>query len=209
MFYQDQIDSEFRFGDVIKGFVSATPKINNPPINSYNSTYSIQISNPLFYIILSPCCSISDKVISLSPLIPVLSTFFLNPYFTEDLTRINRIVTPDKALPPIAFEKMPEETKEEHLNKEPAYTFVDLFVYEKNELFPEYTISFKKTDSIQTNYYMIDFRNTYRVDCSMIKNPSNVPIDLKFLQLTVKTRSELRDKITKYYGRIPDDDIID
>ena len=96
-FYQEIIDPGFRFGDVIKGFISATPNVSNPPINSDNTNYSIEISSP-YCAIVSPCCSIKDKVISLSPLLHVNKRIFENPYFREDLTRINRIVPPEKSI---------------------------------------------------------------------------------------------------------------
>jgi len=54
LFYQESIDREFRFGDVIKGFISATPNVPNPPINSDNTDYSIDISMS-YCAIVSPC----------------------------------------------------------------------------------------------------------------------------------------------------------
>lgn len=207
-FYQESIDQGFRFGDVIKGFVSATPSVSNPPINSDNTDYSIEISTP-YCAIISPCCSIKDKVISLSPLLHVNKTIFRNPYCKEDLTRINRTVPSEKSVPPIAFEKMPPEEKERILSKGPSYIFLNLFIYEQHDLFPEYPIQLNGADDFNTRYYVIDFRNTFRVNCSKIQNPTNVPPGLKCLQLTIDTRNVLRDKITHYYGRLPEEDIVD
>jgi len=208
VFYQESIDPGFRFGDVIKGFISATPNVSNPPINSDNTDYSIDISIS-YCAIVSPCCSIKDKVISLSPLLHVNKDIFKNPYFKEDLTRINRIVPPEKSVSPIAFKKMPPEKKEEILSKDHSYTFVNLFIYKEHDLFPEYPIRLKDADDFNTRYYVIDFRNTFRVNCSKIQNPTNVPPGLKCLQLTIDTRKVLRDKIAYYYGRTPAEDIVD
>ena len=210
VFYQDKIDNAFRFGDVLKGFISSTPNLSDPLLKPLYEDYSIVVSNPSYCAIISPCCSISDKVISLSPLIPVRNSFFQNPYFTEDLTRINRRLTaPQMAFPPQAWEDMPPEKKQEHLGKEPFYTLVDLFVYKDHEIFPEHEVHMRGVDNIKTRYYMIDFRNTFKVNCSKIKNPKNVPIEAKCLQLTIESRKELREKISDYYGRTPDEDLID
>jgi len=208
VFYEDRIDLSFRFGDVLKGFVSSTPNLHTPPLTSNNMDYSIEISLPSYCAIISPCCSIADKVISLSPLIPVRNTFFNNPYF-EDLTRINRLVPPENSLPPIVWEKMSEQEQQERLNKGMAYTFVELFVYEEHEIFTKYDIHRKNANNISTRYYMVDFRNTFKVNCSEIRKPNNVPSKTKCLQLTIETRRELRDKIAYYYNRPAEEDIID
>ncbi len=208
-FYQDAIDRRFRFGDVLKGFVSSTPNIPEPPIASNNMDYSIKISMPAYCATISPCCSIADQIISLSPLMPVRNTFFNNPYFEEDLTRINRLVPPEKSVPPLAWQEMPEEKKQERLNDGMAYTFVELFIYKENEIFPEYEVRRRNANNILTRYYMIDFRSTFKVNCSKIKKPNVVPLKTKCLQLTIEARKELRDKIAHYYSRIPREDIID
>ena len=207
-FYQKIIDPGFRFGDVIKGFISATPNVSNPPINSDNTDYSIEISMS-YCAIISPCCSIKDKVISLSPLLHINKNIFTTPYFREDLTRINQIALPGKSIPPRAFEKMLPEKKAEILSMSPRYAFLNLFIYKEHDLFHEYPIRLKDADHFNTRYYAIDFRNTFRVNCSKIENPTNVPPGLKCLQLTIDTRNVLRDKITHYYGRPPEEDIID
>ena len=207
-FYQESSDSGFRFGDVIKGFISATPNVSNPPVNSDNTNYSIDISMS-YCAIISPCCSIKDKVISLSPLLHVNKNIFRNPYFREDLTRINRVVSPENSVSPTALEKMPPEKKEEFLSKDIAYAFINLFIYKEHDLFPEYPIRLNSADDFYTRYYVIDFRNTFSVNCSKIQNPTNVPPGLKYLQLTIDTRNVLRDKITKYYSRLPEEDIVD
>jgi hypothetical protein len=61
---------------------------------------------------------------------------------------------------------------------------------------------------IETNYYMIDFRNTSKLNCERIINPKDAPLESKCLQLSIQARSELRDKIAYYYARIPKEDKI-
>ncbi len=43
---------------------------------------------------------IGNKTITLCPLIQVKRDFFENPFFAEDLTRINRMMDPQKTVPP-------------------------------------------------------------------------------------------------------------
>ena len=68
--------------------------------------------------------------------------------------------------------------------------------------------NFTQQKQIETNYYMVDFRNTYKLYCDKIKSPEKAPLESKCSQLSVQARSELRDKISYYYERIPKEDKI-
>ena len=92
-FYVDIPSKALRFGDVVRGFTAATPTIDKPSV-SVIQDYSLKIINPSYLAILSPCCSISDKMISLAPLVLIPGKLFRNPYFSEDLTNINREMQP-------------------------------------------------------------------------------------------------------------------
>jgi hypothetical protein len=205
MFYQEETDSALRFGDVLKGIILTTPEINEPDSTKPDKKYSINIDLPVFSVVLSPCCSISDKIISLTPLVELRGSFFNNPFFTEDLTRINREMEPEQAVPVEVWKGLPPKEKQKRLEKGVGYAFIECFIYEKNNLFPKYTIN-RKNGNVETNYYMIDFRNTYRLNCEKIISPKNCPYELKRLQLSVKIRAELREKISKYFSRPPEED---
>lgn len=202
MFYQEKMDSALRFGDVLKGFILASPIIKEP---GSIGAYEIAIRLPLYCVVLSPCCSIGHKVISLSPLIEIRPSFFDNPYFEEDLARINRKMEPQQAVPPHVWEKFPPELKQERLKEGYGYALFDVFIYERHDLLPKYTIN-RRQRNIETNCYMIDFKNIYKVNCDKIKSAENAPLGTKCLQLSIQTRSELRDKIAYYYARIPKED---
>jgi hypothetical protein len=208
-FYEDKPENGFRFGDVLRGFISSTPNLSDLLVSAGIADYRIEISMPRYCVVVSPCCSIEGEVISLSPLVEVRNTFFSNPYFEEDLTRINRLVPPDKSVPPDAWKKMPDDEKFKRQNNGMAYTFLEQFIYKDHDIFSEYEVKRKKAPNIFTKFYMIDFRYTFRVICSKIKNPNNVPTEAKCLQLTIGTRQELRDKISHYYGRVPVEDLND
>lgn len=207
-FYLNAPDQGFRFGDVLKGFPISAPNFSNPPLTNENMNFNIEVQVPSYCVILSPCCSIAEETISLSPLMKVYQTFFKNEYFAADLTRINRLVAPEKSIPAFPWDKLSPEKKQEKLDVGMAYTFLDKFIYKEYDIFREYEINRRSEGNIFTRYYMIDFKNTFRVNCSNIKNPNNVPIESKCLQLTIETRAELRDKISFYYARVPDEDKI-
>jgi hypothetical protein len=202
MFYQQNIDEALRFGDILKGYILAASNIEEP---SLSKNYKIDINLPAYCVVLSPCCSIGEKTISLSPLVEMRGSFFDNPYLAEDLTRINRKMEPQQTVSPQIWERFPPEEKQKRLEVGYEYGFIEFFVYEKNDLFPKYIIN-RRNGNIETNNYMIDFRNTHKVSCEKIITPKNAPLKSKILQLSIETRSELRLKIAKYYARIPIED---
>nr|WP_319376800.1 hypothetical protein [uncultured Methanoregula sp.] len=207
MFYQTDHDKALRFGDVISGFFNAIPSIKDPTLPFDNNNYKLDIGIPQYYTIMSPCCSIGDKVISLSPLIQLRPAFFSNPYFTEDFTRINRIVSPEKRFPPEVWDgQLPLEKKQIELEKGPTYTILESFVYDRDPLLKKYDLSYKNGAKYSCEHYMIDFRFSFRVNCDKIIRPDQSPLDTKKLQLTPASRKELRHKIAFFYGRVPDED---
>ena len=54
---------------------------------------------------------------------------------------------------------------------------------------------------------MIDFKDTYKINCDKINKPQNELVNSKCLQLSIESRSELREKISYFYGRVPKDDL--
>ncbi|HII93181.1 MAG TPA: hypothetical protein HA262_13785 [Methanosarcina sp.] len=206
MFYETNPDKALRFGDVVKGYVLSN-SILQKPISGLEYNFDINIDFPLFSVVLTPCCSISDKIVALCPLKQLRPSIFDNPFFEEDLTRINRPMSPQESVSEVVWSNLGEAERQKRLLVKEGYAFCELFIYENNGLFPPYKIT-RKDREIKTNYYMIDFKDTYKIKCEKIINPKNSPWDMKYLQLSVDTRSELRKKISDYYGRIPDEDKI-
>src|SRR5574341_24589 len=209
MFYQEKIDKALRFGDVVRGYISADTTIKQPILSTKSEfhNYKIDIELPIYSVVLTPCCSIGDQMISLTPLIMLYSDFFKNPHFVEDFTIINREIEPEKLFAPDDWKNLPSEKKESIIQQGKSYTLLHLFIYEKNDLFPKYKIRGQ-----ETNHYMIDFRNTYKIKCNMIKRPEKATqedlaiLESKCLQLSIQARSDLRYKIANYYSRIPEED---
>ena len=205
MFYQDGFDRALRFGDVVRGFVLTNAMLKKPSREAHLDDYVVNISWPQFSVVMTPCCSIADKMMVLTPFVQVPSTFFDNPYLLEDLTRANRIMSPRQAVPPHVWETFDDEQKQRRLAVGHTYAFKNLFVYDKHESLPPYTLH-RKVGNVDTNYYMIDFKNLYKVHCDKIISPTDSPLESRYLQLSVETREQLRVKVARYYGRVPEED---
>lgn len=205
MFYQKEGDKALRFGDVLNGSVITESVLDE--LDS-KTDYRVRINVPTYCVLLSPCCSISNEVITVSPLVEIYGSFFDNPYFSEDLTRINRKMDPRQAVAPRVWENLPLEEKERRLAEGVAYGLRDVFIYEGHELFPYYMPQRRDGGASSTNYYMIDFKHLHCIRCEKIKKADQAPLETKCLQLTIETREQLRNKIAEYYGRVPKEDSI-
>lgn len=206
MFYLDSSGMEptLRFGDVIQGFPICFSVIDEP---SHQSDFNITVSAPNYAVVLSPCCSIADKVLAIAPLKELDNRIFANPYLAEDPTRINDLVTAEKSVPPIRLEQMSPEEKTNLLASGDKYVFVDLFVYAECDLFAEYTIH-RRDQKFITRCYVIDFRDSIKIHCASILSPKYEPdAGHKVLQLSVETRELMRRKISSFYRRAPAEDL--
>jgi len=232
MFYTDVTEQRLRFGDVLKGYLSTTPTIIEP-FAERNEAYNIDVRLPDFCVVMDPCCQIGGGSISLTPLIQVRSYFWDVPYFFEDITRINRVMSPRLAIHPHKWNELTSQEKMELINATPQHGYLRFFVYEENDAFPPYNVSrdlryeekIDRADQLptyeerreklefQTKYYMIDFKSVHHLNCKKISRPDK-PLDSKIqnskiLQLSIRTRNELRDKMSFYYGNPPDEDRTD
>ena len=212
MFYEEKLDDILRLGDVVRGYISANPSIKEPISSSQSEEYSykIDIGLPNYCVVLTPCCSIGNGMLSLTPLIRIFGSFLKNDYFEEDLTRINRRMEPKQTMTDDEWSKLTDEQQQRRLAEGINYALLQYFIYEENGLFQKYTLK-----KYEISNYMVDFRNIYTIKCPMIKRPEitcpkNAPeiIESKVLQLSVQARSELRDKISYYYSRPPKEDMI-
>jgi hypothetical protein len=206
MFYAGTLDQRFRFGDIIEGFATATPIINNPPIDASRLSFQIDIAKSGFYVVLSPCCSINERIVVLCPLIELRAAFLNNPYLQEDLTRINKPMMPEQSVPPDCWQRLPDSEKQKRLSVGLQYAFVELFVYAEHPILPSYFLSLRDGSREECKQHMIDFRQSFTVRCERITNNSTPFENVKCLQLSTDIRSELRAKMAAYYSRIPEED---
>jgi len=232
-FYQDSVEKKLRFGDVLKGYLLTTPMISKPLGENAKDPYDIEVCVPEFSVVLDPCCHIGEGSISLTPLIEVPPHFWDTSCLAEDMTRINRIAMPKDLMHPAAWNKISVEERRISMNATPEYGHKHYFIYEENPQFHKYPVlreiryhevidpsnQLPKYEekieqyTITTGLYMIDFKNIYHLNCERIF-PSRREADEEILksvvlQLSVKTRSELRDKMADYFGKPPDEDLVD
>ncbi len=208
MFYQNGLGNELRFGDVVKGFVLTNTVLTKTHWNTPNLPYGINVSTPKFSVVMTPCCSIEDKTIAVTALIQVKISFFGNPYWVDDLTRINRIMSPQQSVQPQVWSQLSAEEQQRRIAEGNTYAHANLFIYDKHEILLKYKLSGKRgeTQEITTGYYMVDFKNIVKVNCDRIVSPSNSPSECRLLELTVEAREDLRAKLGWYYSRIPKED---
>jgi len=205
-FYSRTISNGLRFGDVVSGFpliTSKSDKLGGSKVDGDDVIITINKSKNL--VVMTPCCSIEDGSIALAPLQQVRPAFLKNEYFVDDLTRINRIVPSENSLPQEAWNHMSPEEANERRNQEPGYMFLECFVFMPNAILPEYRIKESKI-----GHYMVDFKSIYRFESTSIKR-SNGETSLpqgcnKSLQLTALARNGLREKLTSFFARVPDED---
>ena len=199
MFYQTEPEKVMRFGDVLEGYFLSTPIITDPNPEKPLQGCQIKLGLPKYTIVMDPDCKTEHKMISLSPLIEIWGTFFDNPYWAEDLTRINRQMEPEQSVQPHIWSTLPPDEKQKRLEIGRTYAFENLFVYEPHSLLKEYTVN-RRSGNKDTNYYMVDFRNVFKLFCDKIISPTDAPLESKMLQLSDDARHDLQNKIAAYYG---------
>lgn len=226
MFYSASIDDKLRFGDVVKGYLSAIPKLSKPFGNA-----SIEIQIPLYSVVLDPCCEIGSGMISLSPLEEISPQFLDIPYLSKNMTLLNSKATAKDFFHPATWNKLPDEKKTEALIATADYGWKPNFVYEGNPLFPEYTIErpikynevkdptsklprydlIKQPYTVRIRDRMMSFKTVYRVNCQSIVKPEKTTDETVLgsivLQLSVETRQLLREKMASYFGKPPPEDL--
>jgi hypothetical protein len=205
MFYESEPQAVLRFGDVVRGYVLSAPQIDSPN-TSPPVRYRVEVHNPKFAVIMSPCCSIGDHTLAISPLIEVLPLFFRNPYFANDLTNINRHMSRENAVSPGKWAKLSMEEKQQRMAAGDAYALLDYFIYAPHGFLPTYTVKDKDEEGREVGHYMIDFRRICRIECNKIEKSEQAPLGTKVLQISIETRGELRDKLAYYFGRTPEED---
>jgi len=207
MFYDDKPQNMLRFGDVVGGLILSHCRRYTPSRSAKPDVYDIAVNHPQFAAVLTPCCTIANRsgnMLTLSPLQKITPTYyFTNSYLREDLTRLNREMTIQEAIGPEKWKEMSDEQQAEYLSKHSRKLFnqSNEFVYDKHDLLPGYEIKYKQQRT-ELNYYKIDFRQIFKVEFDI---NSTAPA-IKYLQLSVQARAELRDKLSHYFGRPPEED---
>ncbi|MCE5240553.1 hypothetical protein LLH23_19000 [bacterium] len=205
-FYEPVPDANLRFGDVLLGVPAlehVTEQLNPDPAEG---DFSIRVRRTAFSVVMSPCCSIEEGIVSLAPLTQIDQKLLSNPFLVEDFTRVNHRMTAEQAAPPQQWVRMPEEERARRELAGMAYAFVEYFVYAPAEQLPAYVMAGRDRVQHTVRHYMVDFRDIYKVHCREVQRNRDIPSAPKVLQLSVLTRRDLRDKLGEYYWRPPDED---
>jgi len=205
MFYGPSIGESLRMGDVVRGFILGAAHQEFPKIEPHN--FRVNLRSPQFSVILTPCCSIGDKTLALAPLVQINCKWLENPYFRDDLTNINREMNPEQSIPLEVWNHLSEDEKQRRLNNGKAFALVEWYIYPPHDVLGSYKVKRENSD-IEIGYYAVDFRSIYKVECTAVVNTKQAPITAKVLELSISARAELRNKLSDYFGRIPDEDKI-
>lgn len=204
MYYAESMSPGFRMGDIVRGFVLSAAKQSRPVTSLHD--YQVNVRNPAFAVILTPCCSIKEGTVALAPLAEISTQWLKNPYFEKDLTNINRPMNAEQALPPGKWDELTESEREKRLQSGSAYALHHWFVFPPHPMLPSYPLRVRGSD-VSVSHYCTDFRAIHRVECQAVGDPKTHPVDVKVLELTPAARGELRVKLAHYFGRVPDEDV--
>jgi hypothetical protein len=151
---------------------------------------------------MTPCCQIEFASVSLAPLIQVREAIVVkHPRLHKNLSLINVPFRPEEGFTQEQITKMAPEKQAELLSEGEKYAYLDCFIYEPNELFGAYDVKRGNRTVANISYRMVDFKSIFRVDCSLIERDRPAPPGTKVSELTDTTRSQLRDKLTFYFGQ--------
>lgn len=188
------------------GFHTCTPKLDRPGVAGSGLQMGISLMGQAYFAVMTPCCSIKNKTISLAPLLQIRLAMLKNPYFREDLTRVNDKVAPQNQIPPEEWAKLSPEEQANRIAEGDGYALMDAFVYGADPLLQAYELKIQATQQVPIGHYLLDFGGIFRVDCDLIKREAPAPNGVKWLQLSVPARESLRRKLANYFGRRPAED---
>jgi hypothetical protein len=204
-FYADKPSKILRLGDVVTGFHFAALHMDSPGTEK-TLDVKIHVTRPNYFAVMTPCCSIENQSISLAPLTELRHKFFEFPRLVEDFTRLNVPMPPEETLPPKHWENLSTEEKSKLIANGPSYIFLECFIYEPNAIFATYPMKKGTQSWPAVGHRMLDFKRIVRIECTQIERNRDAPAGTKLLELTIAARSQLRDKLAYFFGRIPDED---
>ena len=207
-FYNDEYTSGFRLGDVIGGFTGVSPKFDSTLGSNGLFNFSIDFSHPEYFVVLTPCCSIKETTAMIVPLETLSGNFLASQYIRDDLLLTNRKMSKREAIGSFAFE-MKYKSAEEKLDVDmmpKQYEFLEIFIYDDNNLLNEYSITKRIKEQnieLKTRCRMINFKKVMFVTWANFERNKECT---KVLELSPYARHELRLKLENFYSRVPDED---
>jgi len=205
-FYINKPTDDLRLGDVVTGFPVATPAAHDTEANKRTATWSIRAVRPSFLVVMTPCCSIEDKSLLLAPLSQIRASFLRNPWWQEDLTRLNRKMPFENSIPPEHLKNLSDTERTERAAAGDQYAIGECFVYAPNSILEPYTLH-TKPPSGNIAHYMVDFKSIFRIECDFVIRPAKAPAGTKMLELTIRTRTDMREKLAHFFSRPAKEDL--
>ena len=207
MFYSDSFSEAYRMGDIVSGYTEIIPVYSkNKENNKLNLSISIVSSD--FFVILTPCCSIENEIVNIVPLRKLDSKFLSSSQLIADFLLINQPIPKRSAIGDLAFSRLTPHEQLEVENALPEYAYIDKFIYDNTPYMIEYELTKKrgKNDevTVTTGKYMISFKDAVKIQSSLFERSRGVYA--KVAELTPHSRQELRDKLSYYYSRVPEED---
>jgi hypothetical protein len=206
MFYEGQENNSpfLRLGDIIGGFHYINPSF--PEFQEDVNSFRIDFEFPDHFAVLTPCCSIDEGSISIAPLKKLWFKLFENPNFIKDFTSINRQMSPEKMVAPHVWDHLPESERTKRMGSGVAYSNNNIFIFKENEFLQSYSVGSvinNKPIKHETGCYYVNFKDicSIRSPKILLKTPF-----IKILQLNISSREQLRNKLSHYYARIPEED---
>lgn len=215
MFYTDNPNlNTLRFGDVVQGFIGAVPVIENPLNNKSLEGYKYQIKSfiPEYSIVMTHCCSIGRGTLALAPLRKIHHKILMNKLNSEryiDFTELNRKIEVKKIFPKNRWDQYTtDKQKIEYEMQGKIWNYIDFFFYDKHDFFKKYKIELNKEKFLATNFYVVDFKDIYNIECYKIqkKEIAKDILNSKLLELSESTREEFKVKIAMYFSRQAEED---
>jgi hypothetical protein len=147
-------------GDVVEGFALGTSRMSSP---AELQEFSVDVRVPRFSVVLTPCCSIGDGMIALAPLDHIRLGWLTNPYFAEDLTRINAEMPPERSVSAEVWARLDEEERQRRLDSGEGYGLREYFVFAPHPTLGKYKGK-RGSAEIDVEHWAVDFRALQRVD---------------------------------------------
>lgn len=199
-FYCASPSNLLRQGDIVSGLPILHPTLQGASASDALKGYKIEVK-VCPCAVITPCCSIEDEQVVLSPLHQLESRFIKNEFFRADPLMINCKVEPEQSTGARAWEGLLPDEKVKRLAEGKAFAWLYLFVFDAHPLLQTYTLKGK-----ETGFYCVDFRRTFAIKWDQIRRGNDAASGIKLLELGVEARATFREKLTAYFERTPEED---
>jgi len=199
-FYAAMPSPGLRQGDIVLGLPILEPTKRGAPIALVEHDYQVEV-RVCHCAVITPCCSIEDGQIVLSPLRQLTGKISKHEVFGPEPLRINGRVSPEESTGPAKWAELSADEQTRRQAEGNAYVWLYVFVYDEHPLLPPYSLRGRETSA-----YHVDFRSTFSVKWDRIRRDEATASAIKVAELAVESRKMFRDKLAYFFGRAPAED---